>query len=103
MHDIHIHTTLSKCAKEDAQFSDYQSKFKDLSLTVVGFTNHLWDKNVANASLWYTGQDVEHVLKLKEDKSILINHEETINNLIAHLLFLKYQSYHLLILLYWYY
>lgn len=67
MHDIHIHTTLSKCAKEDAQFSDYQSKFKDLSLTVVGFTNHLWDKNVANASLWYTGQDVEHVFKLKED------------------------------------
>ena len=35
---------------------------------------------------------LNEILKLKEDKSILINHEETINNLIAHLLFLKYQS-----------
>ena len=67
MHDIHIHTSSSKCAGNDAQFTDYQSKFDDLNLTVVGFTDHLWDKEVPNASLWYTGQDVEHVLKLKEE------------------------------------
>ena len=35
---------------------------------------------------------LNEILKLKEDKSVLINHEEAINNLIAHLLFLKYQS-----------
>ena len=31
-------------------------------------------------------------LKLKKDKSLLLNHSVTTNNLIAHLLFLKYQS-----------
>ena len=39
--DIHIHTTLSSCAQEDATIENYQERAKDDGLTQLGFSNHL--------------------------------------------------------------
>lgn len=66
MHDIHIHSNLSSCAREEATFENYLQKFASLPLTVIGFADHLWDKAVPGASPWYAPQDLDHVLPLKE-------------------------------------
>lgn len=64
--DIHIHTNLSLCAKEDATLERYIEKAKKENLKVIGISNHLWDNAVSGASNWYTPQNLEHVLRLKE-------------------------------------
>ena len=64
--DIHIHTTLSSCAQEDATVENYLGRAKEDGLTLLGFSNHLWDQDVPGASNWYRPQNVEHVLALKE-------------------------------------
>ncbi len=66
MHDLHIHTSLSSCAKEHSELSDYLAVIPTLGLTAAGFSNHLWDSAVPGASSWYAPQDLEHVLSLKE-------------------------------------
>ena len=60
--DIHIHTTLSSCAQEDATVENYLGRAKEDGLTLLGFSNHLWDQDVPGASNWYRPQNVEHVL-----------------------------------------
>lgn len=67
MHDIHIHTQLSSCAKPDATFTAYCQGAKDRNLSVLGFTDHLWDHAVAGWNNWYAPQDLEHVMSLKEE------------------------------------
>ena len=64
--DIHIHTSLSSCAQEDATVENYLGRAKEDGLTLLGFSNHLWDQDVPGASNWYRPQNVEHVLALKE-------------------------------------
>ena len=64
--DIHIHTNLSSCAREDATLERYIERAKGSNLRVLGFANHLWDSAVEGASNWYSPQTVEHVLRLKE-------------------------------------
>ena len=64
--DIHIHTTLSSCAQEDVTVETYLGRAKEDGLTLLGFSNHLWDQDVPGASNWYRPQNVEHVLALKE-------------------------------------
>ena len=66
-HDIHIHTSLSDCAKREATFERYMERFSFLKMPVIGFTDHLWDKGIPGANAWYVPQDLEHVLKLKEE------------------------------------
>ena len=63
--DIHIHTNLSSCAREEATLERYVEKAKGSNLQVLGFANHLWDSAIDGASNWYAPQTVEHVLKLK--------------------------------------
>lgn len=65
--DIHIHTTLSACAKEDAILTEYVRRAKKDGLEVLGFSNHLWDSTVSGASNWYKPQTVEHVMQLKTE------------------------------------
>ncbi len=67
MHDIHIHTSLSSCAKADSDLKDYAPAIRESRLTAVGFANHLWDSAVPGASNWYQSQDINHVLKLKDE------------------------------------
>lgn len=65
-HDIHVHTFLSGCGKADAIPEDYIKKAKEQGIKVLGFSDHLWDKDVEGASPWYRPQDMEHLLKIKE-------------------------------------
>lgn len=66
MHDIHIHTSLSRCAKPDSDPAGYFEEIPRRGLTVAGFANHLWDSAVPGASEWYRPQDIAHLLPLKE-------------------------------------
>ncbi len=65
--DIHIHTALSSCAERDASFMGYVEAAKNTNLKVLGFADHLWDSAISGASRWYEPQNIEHVLKLKEE------------------------------------
>ena len=65
--DLHIHTNLSSCASREATLDAYIERALPLHLKTLGFSNHLWDSAVPGASNWYAPQNVEHVLKLKEE------------------------------------
>lgn len=66
MHDIHIHTSLSSCARQNSELSDYLGMFPRLGVSVAGFSNHLWDSAVPGAGEWYRPQNIEHLLVLKQ-------------------------------------
>lgn len=65
-HDIHVHTFLSKCGKPDAIPEDYIKKARQQGIKVLGFSDHLWDRDIEGASPWHYPQDIEHLLKIKE-------------------------------------
>ena len=67
MHDIHIHTSLSACARPDSSLAEYLPQIRARNLTIAGFSNHLWDSAVPGASKWYRPQDIEHLLQLKQE------------------------------------
>ena len=67
MHDIHIHTNLSSCAKPDAAYDSYCRSAVERKLQVLGFANHLWDHAVPGWSEWYAPQDIAHVSKLLDE------------------------------------
>ena len=67
MHDIHIHTSLSECARPDSSPAEYFGLIPVRGLSTAGFSNHLWDSAVPGASNWYRPQDIEHVLPLKSE------------------------------------
>lgn len=67
MHDIHIHTSLSSCAEPGADLSDYAPAIKAAGLSAAGFANHLWDSAIPGASEWYKPQNIDHVMKLKNE------------------------------------
>ncbi len=67
MHDLHIHTTLPRCAREDAAPGGYLSEIRRRPFTVAGFADHLWDSDVPGASDWYRPQDIPHVLSLRRE------------------------------------
>ena len=66
MHDIHIHSYLSDCARADASLPEYLPVFPLRGVTIAGFSDHLWDSAVPGASDWYRPQDIGHVLPLKK-------------------------------------
>ncbi len=76
-HDIHIHTHLSRCGKENAIVSDYIENAKKLGLQLIGFSDHLWDDAFPeykdfyephNTEVpFYEGQNVDHVLMLRSE------------------------------------
>lgn len=66
MHDIHIHTSLSSCARPDSDPDGFFKMIPQLGLTVAGFSNHLWDSAVPGSSPWYRPQNIEHVQILKK-------------------------------------
>ena len=67
-HDAHVHTTLSACCSDPlATAANMIARAADAGLKVLGFADHLWDRAVPGASDWYAPQDVEHVLRLRQE------------------------------------
>lgn len=66
-HDFHIHTALSVCAKPEATFALYQKTAREMGLSKIGFSDHLWDDAYEQVCPgFYRKQNVSHVLQLKE-------------------------------------
>lgn len=63
-HDLHIHSCLSKCAKN---YGLTPRKILDgaqaAGITTICLTNHFWDEDVPGASTWYSVQDYPHICK----------------------------------------
>ena len=76
-HDIHLHTHLSRCGKDDATVQNYVNQASRFGLKLLGFTDHLWDDSYtgsesiyegANTAVpFYRGQNVPHVLSLRQE------------------------------------
>ena len=67
-HDLHMHTALSFCGKDDATVENYLAQAEELGLTILGFTDHMWDDAHPGMPWWYrqdVRQNVEHVLQLR--------------------------------------
>ncbi len=66
-HDIHVHTNLSSCSHDPEQTpANILKKAAELGIKTIGFSDHLWCRNIPGASDWYRPQDENHVLKIKE-------------------------------------
>ena len=63
--DLHIHTSLSSCAKPTAHADGYIEKARGMGLTLVAFTDHMWDSAVVGASPWYAPQNFKHISQLR--------------------------------------
>ena len=67
MHDIHIHTSHSACARPDSSLAEYLPVLPERGLSIAGFSNHLWDSAIPGPNEFYQPQDIEHLLPLKKD------------------------------------
>lgn len=67
-HDFHIHTNLSRCAKESATVENYIAHAKRLGLKKLGFANHFWDEKfpIENNN-FYRIQNFEYNIVLKDE------------------------------------
>lgn len=65
LHDFHIHTDLSVCARESATLENYLAIADRLGLTKLGFANHFWDERIEGANGFYKPQNFEHLCRLK--------------------------------------
>lgn len=66
MHDLHCHSTLSACCKDETCTAEAVfAQGKALGYDTLCLTNHLWDSAVPGASSWYAPQNIEHVLQHK--------------------------------------
>ena len=63
--DLHVHTTISRCGKEGASVENILESAEKLGLKTIGFSDHCWASEIPGASPWHQGQDVEHVLQIK--------------------------------------
>ena len=61
-HDFHIHSRLSRCSDDAAQTPEamlsYAARF---GLKKICVTDHFWDAPIPGASVWYRGQDLDHL------------------------------------------
>ena len=64
--DIHNHTYFSSCAAKESTLMAHVEMAKADGLSFLGLSDHIWDSKVFGASKWYSPQDVEHLLALKE-------------------------------------
>ena len=66
-YDLHVHTSLSSCAKPTAIAADYIAQAKKMGLSTIAFTDHMWDSAVPGASSWYKPQNYAHICQLKKE------------------------------------
>lgn len=61
-HDLHLHSTLSRCCHDEAMTPSFLAGYAQRSgYDVLCLTNHLWDRSVPGATPWYATQDIEHL------------------------------------------
>lgn len=68
-HDLHIHTTLSRCCSDPAQLlPNIIQRTRELGLTKIGIANHLWDSDVCICpNPWYRPQDFNNSYRVRTD------------------------------------
>lgn len=67
-HDLHMHTYLSFCGKDEATVENYLAQAETLGLQTLGFTDHVWDDAHPGMPAWYQQggrQNVPHVMQLR--------------------------------------
>lgn len=63
-HDLHVHSFLSKCAKNPDQTPQrILDGARQAGIRTVCMTNHFWDEEVPGASAWYSEQNYPHICK----------------------------------------
>ncbi|MBQ9079688.1 MAG: hypothetical protein IJY27_01300 [Clostridia bacterium] len=63
-HDIHTHTTLSRCCYDPrATVGNYVRRAAEFGHKILGLSNHLWDEKVPGASGWYKNQMISYGLQ----------------------------------------
>ena len=66
-HDLHLHTHLSRCGRDDAYVENYIKQAKSLGLQLLGFTDHMWDDAFPGWPAFYEGQTFQNAASLKEE------------------------------------
>jgi histidinol phosphatase-like PHP family hydrolase len=82
-HDIHVHTKFSSCCNDEhALLENYITRAKELGITTLGISDHLWEENVEGASEWYKPQGLnriwetgETIKKINPDIRVLLGAE----------------------------
>lgn len=73
-HDLHIHSLLSSCSRDDKQTADAILAYgKQNGMRHLCLTDHFWDETVPGASSWYQPQNLAHIrasLPLPQDEGI---------------------------------
>ena len=65
--DLHVHTILSKCANAElATVENYLIAAEKSGLKTIGFADHCWAAQLPGENNWYRGQNIEHVMMIKE-------------------------------------
>lgn len=63
-HDLHLHTSVSRCAASWATAEAYMELAKENGLSLIGVSNHVWDTAVSPAiNDFYEGQDMANLLE----------------------------------------
>ena len=64
--DLHVHSSLSKCGSVEATVENMLKAAEKQGLKTIGFSDHCWAKELPGVSSWYSGQDIDHVQKIRE-------------------------------------
>ena len=70
-HDLHMHTHLSYCGKDEATVENYLAQAAALGLTRLGFTDHVWDSAVEGMPHWYRQTDVQDAAHVLQTRPVL--------------------------------
>lgn len=64
--DLHIHSQLSLCSKDEEQTPQRILQYAvENGIKTICLTDHFWDENVKTASPWYSKQPYSHIVKAK--------------------------------------
>ncbi len=68
LHDIHIHTHLSSCCMDkEATVENILKAARENEYKTIGFADHVWDNPEYEPSEWYKPQNLEHILRIKQE------------------------------------
>jgi len=70
-HDLHMHTHLSYCGKDDATVENYVAQAQALGLRKLGITDHVWDSAVEGMPEWYRQTDIQNVPHVLRTRPLL--------------------------------
>ena len=67
MHDLHLHSHLSRCAEANATIENYIEAATTYGIGTIGIADHVWDPAIEGARPWYQKQPITHVLQIKDE------------------------------------